>query len=89
MEIAFFQMYLCKSDRGWSGRTTASHNVTGAGQEAAAHAAQRLDPEGKRRGNHIFCPSHSLSQLKNVLKSSVKFSEQHRGRNGNKSRVFI
>lgn len=88
MEIAFFQMYLCKSDRGWSGWTMASHNVTDAGQEAAAHAVQWLNPEGKSRGNH-FCSSHSLSQLKNVLKCSVRFSEQHGGRNSNKLWVFI
>lgn len=75
MEIAFFQMYLCKSDRGWSGRTTASHNVTDAGQEAAAHAAQRLDPEGKRRGNHIFLP---ITQLESAEKCSKIFCQVQR-----------
>lgn len=91
MEIASFQVYLCKSDSGWSQLTVASHNVTLAGQEAACVVQQSKPKRRKKRTSEFFClffylflcPSNSLSQLKkmcqDVLQSSGSNAE--RGKN--------
>lgn len=54
MEIASFQVYLCKSDSGWGQLTVASHNVTLTGQEAACVVQQSNPKRQKERTSEVF-----------------------------------
>lgn len=80
MEIASFQMYLCKSDGGaGAGRTVAIHSVSVLHNQCRTQT--QLGQKKKRRERRIIYPTEQLESAENVLKI---FSRVRRGRGGNK-----